>query len=213
MQVDRNQSTQCVTPRMTLASVPSASGRPINDIHGSELVAPKRPPGPLLGSGAPEGVPSVEAERQLSHARDEDTVCRNSGAEFHSLLIDLTDHEALARIDGMTSEAIACPIGRGGPQFTNTPNLGTALDPDQGTSGPVLITHAGAAMHQSRQRRSPCECLVPGMTPGVVAPPTSDSGAGRPARAAGRLQADPPPGSARKKRAISADASGPLPSV
>jgi diguanylate cyclase len=109
------------------------------------------------GHAAGDAVLKAVAERLLSHARDEDTVCRNGGDEFLYLLINPMGRENVARIAGLVRTAIAHPIGLGALQLEITPSIGIAIYPDDGTSGDVLVAHADAAMYRAKQLRTACE--------------------------------------------------------
>jgi diguanylate cyclase len=109
------------------------------------------------GHAAGDSALTVVAQRLLSHARDEDTVCRNGGDEFLYLLINPTGRENVARIAGLVRATIAHPIGLGTLQLAITPSIGIALYPDHGTSGDMLVANADAAMYRAKQLRTPCE--------------------------------------------------------
>ena len=109
------------------------------------------------GHAAGDSVLEVVAQRLMRNARDEDTVCRNGGDEFLYLLINPAGREDVARIAGLVQGAIEAPIGLGALQFVVTPSIGIALYPDHGTSGPMLIAHADAAMYRAKQLPSHCE--------------------------------------------------------
>jgi diguanylate cyclase (GGDEF)-like protein len=109
------------------------------------------------GHAAGDSVLTVVAQRLQSHARDEDTVCRNGGDEFLYLLINPGSREDVARIAGVVRAAIAEPIGLDALQFAITPSIGIALYPHHGSSADLLIAHADAAMYRAKQLRSPCE--------------------------------------------------------
>jgi diguanylate cyclase (GGDEF)-like protein len=109
------------------------------------------------GHAAGDAVLTVVARRLLSHARDEDTVCRNGGDEFLYLLINPAGRENVARIAALVRTAIAHPIGLGALQLEITPSIGIALYPDHGTSAGMLVANADAAMYRAKQLRTPCE--------------------------------------------------------
>jgi diguanylate cyclase (GGDEF)-like protein len=117
------------------------------------------------GHAAGDAVLTVVAERLMSHARDEDSVCRNGGDEFLYLLINPSDRDNVARLAGLVREAIEAPIGLGALQFAITPSIGIALYPEHGTSGQALIAHADAAMYRAKQLRTPSEFFEPSMAP------------------------------------------------
>ena len=109
------------------------------------------------GHAAGDAVLAEVAQRLMSHARDEDTVCRNGGDEFLYLLINPSAREDVARIAGLVRSAIAKPIDLDALHFEITPSIGIALYPDHGSSADLLIAHADAAMYRAKQQRSPCE--------------------------------------------------------
>lgn len=111
----------------------------------------------LHGHAAGDSVLAIVARRLMSHARDEDTVCRNGGDEFLYLLINPSTREDVARIAGLVRSAIAEPIGATAPQFAITASIGIALYPEHGRSADLLIAHADAAMYRAKQLRSPFE--------------------------------------------------------
>ncbi len=121
------------------------------------------------GHAAGDSVLTVVAQRLLSHARDEDTVCRNGGDEFLYLLINPTGRENVARIAGLVRTAIAHPIGLGALQLEITPSIGIALYPDHGTSGDTLVANADVAMYRSKQLRTPCEFFEAPVSPSASA--------------------------------------------
>jgi diguanylate cyclase len=116
------------------------------------------------GHAAGDAVLTVVAQRLLSHARDEDTVCRNGGDEFLYLLIDPTGRENVARIAGLVRTAIGHPIWLGALQLEITPSIGIALYPDHGTSADMLVANADAAMYRAKQLRTPCEFFEASVT-------------------------------------------------
>ncbi len=107
------------------------------------------------GHAAGDSVLTTVARRLLSHARDEDTVCRNGGDEFLYLLINPTGRENVARIAGLVRTAIAHPIDLGALQLEITPSIGIAIYPDHGMSGDRLVAAADAAMYRAKQLRTP----------------------------------------------------------
>ncbi len=121
------------------------------------------------GHAAGDAVLTVVAQRLMSHARDEDTVCRNGGDEFLYLLINPNTREDVARIAGLVRSAIATPIDLGALQFAITPSIGIALYPDHGSSAELLIAHADAAMYRAKQLRSACEFFEAPAAPDAVA--------------------------------------------
>lgn len=122
------------------------------------------------GHAAGDAVLAAVAQRLMSHARVEDTVCRNGGDEFLYLLVDPKTREDVTRIAGLVREAIAAPIDVGALRFTVTPSIGIALYPDHGSSGEVLIGHADAAMYQAKQLRHPCDAAELRVPTQAVAP-------------------------------------------
>ena len=109
------------------------------------------------GHAAGDAVLTIVAERLLSHARDEDSVCRNGGDEFLYLLIDPAGRENVARIAGLVRATLAEPIAIDDLQLVITPSIGISLYPDHGTSADQLIAQADAAMYQSKRNRSAWE--------------------------------------------------------
>lgn len=108
------------------------------------------------GHAAGDSVLTVVAQRLLSHARDEDTVCRNGGDEFLYLLINPASRDDVARIAGQVQAAIAAPIGYGAKQFVITPSIGIALFPQDGRSGDLLIANADEAMYRAKPSPGTC---------------------------------------------------------
>jgi len=123
------------------------------------------------GHAAGDALLAAVAQRLMSHARDEDTVCRNGGDEFLYLLINPSSRADVARIAGLVRAAIAEPIGLDALQFAITPSIGIALFPDHGRSADLLIAHADAAMYRAKQLRSPCEFFEAPSSPGAAAQP------------------------------------------
>lgn len=117
------------------------------------------------GHAAGDSVLKVVADRLLSHARDEDTVCRNGGDEFLYLLIDPAGRDNVARIAGLARSALAQPIGLGALQLEITPSIGIAIYPDHGTSSDTLVAHADAAMYRAKQLGTPFEFFESPVTP------------------------------------------------
>jgi diguanylate cyclase (GGDEF)-like protein len=109
------------------------------------------------GHAAGDAVLSIVAQRLLTHARDEDTVCRNGGDEFLYLLINPRTREDVSRIAGLVRATIAQPISLDALQFSITPSIGIALYPEHGRSADLLITHADVAMYRAKKLRSPFE--------------------------------------------------------
>ncbi|MCV2351806.1 GGDEF domain-containing protein [Paucibacter sp. Y2R2-4] len=120
------------------------------------------------GHAAGDTVLKVVAQRLLSQARDEDTVCRNGGDEFLYLLINPTSRDDVARIAGQVKAAIAAPISHGALQLVITPSIGIALYPLDGQSGDILIANADAAMYRAKSLPGHCvffESTVPTVNP------------------------------------------------
>jgi diguanylate cyclase (GGDEF)-like protein len=122
------------------------------------------------GHAAGDAVLTVVAQRLMSHARDEDTVCRNGGDEFLYLLINPSTREDVVRIAGVVRAAVSEPIGLDALQFAITPSIGIAIYPDHGSSADLLVAHADAAMYRAKQMRSPCEFFDPSAVADSVAP-------------------------------------------
>jgi diguanylate cyclase (GGDEF)-like protein len=108
------------------------------------------------GHAAGDLVLKVLAKRLMSHARDEDTICRNGGDEFLYLLINPRNVENVTRIAGLVLAAISTPINLGDREIVITPSIGIALYPDDGTSGELLIGNADTAMYRAKQIQSSC---------------------------------------------------------
>ena len=109
------------------------------------------------GHATGDTVLATVAQRLLSHAREEDTVCRNGGDEFLYLLINPGTREDVARIAGLARQAIAKPIDVKALQIAIAPSIGIALYPEHGCSADLLIAHADTAMYRAKQLRTPCE--------------------------------------------------------
>src|SRR5690606_22107795 len=124
------------------------------------------------GHAAGDFVLAVVAQRLMSHARDEDTVCRNGGDEFLYLLIDPRTRGDVARIASLVRAAIAVPIGHGALQFDIQSSIGIAFYPDHGTSVDTLVAHADAAMYRAKQRRSAHEFFEPSVDPNLLLQPS-----------------------------------------
>ncbi len=107
------------------------------------------------GHAAGDRVLSVVAQRLLSHARDEDTVCRNGGDEFLYLLINPGTRDDIVRIANLVRASIGRPISLDTLQYTITPSIGIALYPAHARSADQLIAHADAAMYRAKQLGSP----------------------------------------------------------
>lgn len=122
------------------------------------------------GHAAGDFVLTVVAQRLKSHARDEDTVCRNGGDEFLYLLINPSTRDDVARIAAQVQAAIAEPIGLDALQFAITPSIGIALYPEHGSSAEQLIAHADAAMYKAKQFGSACEFFQAPAVPEAIAP-------------------------------------------
>ena len=121
------------------------------------------------GHAAGDSVLQAVAERLLSHARDEDTVCRNGGDEFLYLLIDPAGRDNVARIAGLVRAAIAHPIELGALRLETMPSIGIALYPEHGTSGDVLVAKADAAMYRAKELGTPCEFFQAPVAPSAQA--------------------------------------------
>lgn len=122
------------------------------------------------GHAAGDAVLAVVAQRLMSHARDEDTVCRNGGDEFLYLLINPRSREDVGRIACLVRAAIAKPIDLDALHVQITPSIGIALYPDHGSSADLMIAHADAAMYRAKRLRSPYEFFeVPAALDGAAA--------------------------------------------
>jgi len=133
------------------------------DLDGFKLVNDNH------GHAAGDAVLEVVARRLTSHAREEDTVCRNGGDEFLYLLINPGTREDVLRIAGLVRAAIAQPMNVEGQRFVVTPSIGVALYPEHGDSPRSLVAHADAAMYRAKKLRSPCELYVAASPPSPAA--------------------------------------------
>ncbi len=109
------------------------------------------------GHAAGDTVLKAVAERLMTHAREEDTVCRNGGDEFLYLLIDPSGRQSVASIAALVRQVIQAPINVGDLQFVVTPSIGIAMYPEHGDTGMSLIARADAAMYRAKERASPFE--------------------------------------------------------
>jgi diguanylate cyclase (GGDEF)-like protein len=109
------------------------------------------------GHAAGDAVLAAVAQRLLSHARDEDTVCRNGGDEFLYLLINPAGRANVERIAGLVRAAITRPITLGPHRLVVTPSISIAMYPEHGRTGDSLVEHADAAMYRAKQRCSAFE--------------------------------------------------------
>ena len=108
----------------------------VNDVHGH----------------AAGDVVLIEVAKRLAQdARDEDTVCRNGGAEFLYLLINPQGPGNVERIAAAVIENLSRPIRVGEKQLTVRPSIGIAIYPDGGIDGEALIQNADAAMYRAKK--------------------------------------------------------------
>jgi diguanylate cyclase (GGDEF)-like protein len=112
------------------------------------------------GHAAGDAVLTTIAQRLLSHARDEDTVCRNGGDEFLYLLINPSGRDNTRRIATLVRETIMQPIQYGALSLVIEPSIGIALYPDHATDMETLIARADAAMYVAKQQGTACEFFV-----------------------------------------------------
>ena len=138
------------------------------------------------GHAAGDAVLTVVAQRLMSHAREEDTVCRNGGDEFLYLLIDPGSRQAVARIAGLVRAAVAKPIKLDALQCEITPSIGVALYPDHGSSAELLIARADTAMYRAKQLRSACEFFEAAVATDAQKPPHPSPGPARASRSDSR---------------------------
>jgi diguanylate cyclase (GGDEF)-like protein len=124
------------------------------------------------GHAAGDAVLKVVADRLLKHARDEDTVCRNGGDEFLTLLIDPGGRVNVARIAGFLRATLASPIAIDDLELLIMPSIGISLYPDDGTTADQLVEHADAAMYRCKDRQSAWEFYGPAeIDQPIVVPP------------------------------------------
>lgn len=108
------------------------------------------------GHAAGDAVLKEAARRLSSHARDEDTVCRNGGDEFLYLLVNPQARENIERIAGQVAANLARPIRVGDGQCVVKASIGIAVFPSDGTSGDELIGNADAAMYRAKKGAGGC---------------------------------------------------------
>jgi len=111
----------------------------------------------MFGRSAGDAALTTVSERLLRHARQEDTVCRNSVDEFLYLLIKPKRRENVERIARSLLEAIVRPIPVGKLSIVITPSIGISMYPNHGTSAEMLIENASTAMYLAKERGSGCE--------------------------------------------------------
>lgn len=126
----------------------------INDQHGHE---------------AGDEVLKAAATRLSLLMRDSDLVARLGGDEFVMFLDDVTDREGICRVVGKINEALCQPIVlKNGIEVAVTTSIGVAVYPGDGETGEALLSHADAAMYESKRTRSNCFCKKQGRLRGCV---------------------------------------------
>ena len=103
-----------------------------------------------LGHDAGDALLRDVATRLLATVRANDTVSRQGGDEFLTVLGDLTDDEAVAAIALKLVEQLARPFQINGLEVVVTCSLGIAMFPGNGTDFDTLIKHADMAMYQAK---------------------------------------------------------------
>lgn len=92
--------------------------------------------------------------RRLAHSlRAQDMVCRLDGDRFACLLHAPTDREQLSRVACTLFDAVAAPLRAGTVTLSVLPSIGIAVGPADGDTGPLLLSHADAAMGRAQRRQ------------------------------------------------------------
>jgi diguanylate cyclase len=103
------------------------------------------------GHAAGDAVLKEVADRLLTRARDEDTVCRTGGDEFLYLLVNPGAKENVESIAGSVLRAIAQQLAVGDIEFVVSSSIGIAIYPSDGSRGDQLIKNADAAMYRAKR--------------------------------------------------------------
>ena len=98
------------------------------------------------------------AARLMENARNDDTICRHSGAEFLYLLMETDGEQEVKSIAEKLIGAIQAPCDVGVADCTISPvfhaSIGIAMFPKDGTVADTLIKAAGKAMYRAKKDKS-----------------------------------------------------------
>jgi len=109
----------------------------VNDTHGHET-----------GDALLQAV----GQRLRTCVRESDTVARTGGDEFIILLPRLRESNDAARVAGKVIEMLAAPFPLAGRECRVGASIGLCIAPDDGDDMETLLSHADAAMYQSKAR-------------------------------------------------------------
>jgi diguanylate cyclase (GGDEF)-like protein/PAS domain S-box-containing protein len=99
------------------------------------------------------------AQRLSSTLRDTDTISRQGGDEFLIALTDVQDVEAVGRIAGKITEALARPFDIEGHELAATLSIGITLCPDDGADFDTLLQRADTAMYRAKESGRNAYCF------------------------------------------------------
>jgi len=91
------------------------------------------------------------ASRLRGCVREDDTVARQGGDEFVTLLAEIDELADATQIARRMIESLRAPIEIGGNELFVSSSIGIAVYPDDGTSEELLLRNADAAMYEAKE--------------------------------------------------------------
>jgi diguanylate cyclase (GGDEF)-like protein len=91
------------------------------------------------------------AGRLTDVVRSSDTVSRQAGDEFVTILSDLTEPENAAKVAGKIIERVSAPLVLGSHDVSITCSIGISIYPKDGDDVPALLRNADAALYRAKE--------------------------------------------------------------
>jgi diguanylate cyclase (GGDEF)-like protein len=118
-----------------------------------------------MGHAAGDELLKIIADRYLSLMRETDTLVRLGGDEFMIIVEDLIHEKQAEELAKKCQELSLIPFQVEGEELFLSSSIGIAMYPEHGTDAKTLMSHADAAMYQSKMRgRNSWSVFVNSMT-------------------------------------------------
>jgi diguanylate cyclase (GGDEF)-like protein len=91
------------------------------------------------------------AGRLTDVVRSSDTVSRQAGDEFVTILSDLTEPENAAKVAGKIIERVSAPLVLGSHDVSITCSIGISIYPKDGDDVPALLRNADTALYRAKE--------------------------------------------------------------
>ena len=104
----------------------------------------------FLGHNAGDRLLTEVAERLARHMRSTDTLSRQGGDEFHLLLANIAEPDAIVTFLGELMEGMQQPFQGEGRELTISASVGIAIYPEDGADFETLLKKADMAMYRAK---------------------------------------------------------------